>query len=115
MNMLVTIILLLCVLIGIESLKIISGMYKNKFYYDKSSFLLVPVNKNDMTIEHKLRSLINRIMWNDDNLKNVKIILVNVDADDETLEICRKICSEKSFIELCSFDNICSTLAENIK
>jgi len=98
-GILIAIALLLTVAIGIEGVRITEKLMCGGA---ERAAVIIPVGENEPSVELRVRQITRMLATGGCDMK---IILLNVGADNETLEICRKICQEKSFVELCGADD----------
>ncbi|NLP26150.1 MAG: hypothetical protein GX365_02205 [Clostridiales bacterium] len=113
-SFLITVVLLLCTVIAIQVINIIAKFFYSENSIGEDSIIVIPIKKHENAIEFKLRNIIRHVMWRDDK-KAIKILLLDVGADIETLNICKKICEEQAFVELCDRHTISSILADTLK
>ncbi len=113
-SLVITVVLLLCVVIAIQAINLFAKFFYSEKNIGEDSIIVIPIKKHENAIEFKLRNIIRHVMWRDDKIA-LKILLLDVDADVETLNICKKICEEQEFVELCDENTICSILADTVK
>ena len=71
---------------------------------DKRSVLIVPINKNDQNAEEIIRNKAMNMNWSDKK-QYVKIYCIGNNLDEETREICIRICGEYSNVEYMDLNN----------
>ncbi len=103
-SMLVTATLLLCVILGIELVKIWAKLKASGKRYGCDIFGVIPVYPEDNP-ELKLRSCISSMRWSE-NVPIHKIIILDMGMSLESAEICRNICNEFEFAEICKPEDI---------
>ena len=90
--------LIYCLVIVLTVLAIICivKMLINTFLYKKGQllcvFTIIPVTENKKDIEYTVRSLLWEKRW--DEKTEQFIILVIINCDNETIQICKKLCEE---------------------
>lgn len=113
-SLIITAVLLLGIIIATQSINLFAKLIYSENSIVEDSIIVIPIKKHENAIEFKLRNIIRNVMWGNDK-KSIRILLLDVDADVETLNICKKICEEQAFVELCDKNNISSILADAVK
>ncbi len=97
--------LIYCLVIVLTVLAIICivKMLINTFLYKKGQllcvFTIIPVTENKKDIEYTVRSLLWEKRW--DEKTEQFIILVIINCDNETIQICKKLCEEYEPVCMC--------------
>lgn len=71
--------------------------------------LVIPIHGHDEDIEILLRSLIDTVMW-ESSSKIQQLVCLNCNMDEETLEICERVCNDFSFVHICTPEEYCSNI-----
>lgn len=74
--------------------------------------IVIPVYGHDEDIEILLRSLIDTVMW-DGSSKIQQVVCLNCSMDEETLEICKRVCDDFSFVHICTPEEYCRSIEWN--
>ena len=73
-------------------------LYLMQTKYDKDVFVVIPIFKNNDSVEMLLRHTAIRVKWLGGSRIN-RVVCLDCDTDEETKLICEKICEEYEFME----------------
>jgi len=76
---------------------------------DREILLIEPICNKQEDAEYLLRSAAQRIKWMGKNAPD-RVICLDCNMDDETKKLCKMVCRDFPFIEMCTQEELFNTL-----